>query len=596
MKSIFTRTEAGITSQIAKLYWREFTKHRRQALYFSSLITLSHLLRFVAGPLIMSYFIQSIVLHPSDVQTPLLLLGSFAITAIISTYANNKGYTSLFRHEEVVQSIFLKRCLDILMNQSYSFFTNQKVGTLSSDAIAFSRSYMQVVDTYFLQTNHLIITFFASLVVVVAISPILAVPLVIITILMITSNIHNLHARAKFRDERKKRTSALAGSLADILGNQILTRIFAREDYENQHVAQERRAIEHVAYKEIAVIERESRSRQIMLYSFQILTLLIALWLVHHGSVSIAALIFTVTYLLRTTDAIFSISGIVRHFEQAFLDATPMTKIIHTKNSIVDVPHAQSLIVTKGSVIFDSVQFAYNHNDSDPVFSKLSLTIKPGERIGLVGHSGGGKTTLTKLLLRFVDAQSGSITIDGQDISLVTQKSLREQIAYVPQEPFLFHRSLRDNIAYGRLNATDKEIIDAAKQTYAWEFIAKLPGGLDTIVGERGVKLSGGQRQRIAIARAVLKDAPILILDEATSALDSESETYIQKALTELMNDRTSIVIAHRLSTIAKLDRIIVLDNGKIVEDGTHDELLARHGVYAKLWTHQSGGFIHETT
>jgi ATP-binding cassette subfamily B protein len=224
----------------------------------------------------------------------------------------------------------------------------------------------------------------------------------------------------------------------------------------------------------------------------------------------------------------------------------------------------------------------------------LTLHIKPGERIGLAGHSGGGKTTLTKLILRFADVTKGAIAIDGQNIADVSQDSLRSAIAYVPQEPYLFHRSLRENIAYARPDATDDEVMLAVKRANAYEFIKNLPDGLDTIVGERGVKLSGGQRQRIAIARAILKDAPILILDEATSALDSESEKLIQNALTKLMKGRTSIVVAHRLSTIAQLDRIIVLENGSIAEQGSHSELLQHKGIYATLWAHQSGGFIEE--
>jgi ATP-binding cassette subfamily B protein len=224
----------------------------------------------------------------------------------------------------------------------------------------------------------------------------------------------------------------------------------------------------------------------------------------------------------------------------------------------------------------------------------FSLDIKPGERIGLVGRSGSGKTSLTKLLLRFNELDSGRIVIDGQDITKIKQGDLRKSIAYVAQEPYLFHRTIRENIAYGKPDASDQEVRLAAKQANALDFIDTMPNGLDTIVGERGIKLSGGQRQRIAIARAILKDAPILLLDEATSALDSESERLIQNSLDKLMKHRTSIVIAHRMSTISKLDRIVVLDDGKISEQGTHQELLDKHGIYAKLWQHQSGGFIEE--
>lgn len=272
-----------------------------------------------------------------------------------------------------------------------------------------------------------------------------------------------------------------------------------------------------------------------------------------------------------------------------------MTEILLEKTEITDAPRAKKLRVTKGAIDLADVTFAY-HDSSAPetVFEKLSLHIPAGQKLGLVGPSGGGKSTLTRLLLRFDDIDNGTIKIDKQSISDITQASLRRAISYVPQEPLLFHRSVLENIAYGKPGATQAQVEHAAKLAFADEFIDRLPDGYNTIVGERGVKLSGGQRQRIAIARAILKDAPILILDEATSALDSESEAYIQRALEQLMKNRTALVIAHRLSTIQKMDRIIVLENGAITEDGTHDQLLKSKHTYAKLWTHQSGGFIED--
>jgi ATP-binding cassette subfamily B protein len=272
-----------------------------------------------------------------------------------------------------------------------------------------------------------------------------------------------------------------------------------------------------------------------------------------------------------------------------------MTEILQEDAEIVDQPNAQPLAIKTGAIDLQNVHFRYHDSQADQaVFSELNLHVAPGEKVGLVGPSGGGKSTLTRLLLRFEDIDDGQIAIDGQNIAAITQASLRQAISYVPQEPLLFHRSVRENITYGKDGATDTELFQAARAAHADAFINDLPEKYDTIVGERGVKLSGGQRQRVAIARAILKDAPILVLDEATSALDSESEVLIQDALWKLMESRTAIVIAHRLSTIQKMDRIIVLDNGRIVEQGTHKELLRHKGVYANLWAHQSGGFIEE--
>jgi ATP-binding cassette subfamily B protein len=270
-----------------------------------------------------------------------------------------------------------------------------------------------------------------------------------------------------------------------------------------------------------------------------------------------------------------------------------MTEILAIQPGVMDPEKPQKSRITKGAITFEAMTFTHPEND-EPLFHGLDLSIKPGEKIGLVGHSGSGKTSLTKLLLRYNDIDAGEINIDGQSIAKITQEELRRHIAYVPQEPLLFHRTIQENIAYGKPDATEEEIIAAARKAHAHEFIQKLAKGYDTLVGERGVKLSGGQRQRIAIARAILKDAPILVLDEATSALDSESEKLIQEALWELMKGRTAIVIAHRLSTVQKMDRILVLDNGKITEQGTHADLVKQQGTYAQLWAHQSGGFLED--
>lgn len=312
-----------------------------------------------------------------------------------------------------------------------------------------------------------------------------------------------------------------------------------------------------------------------------------------HGIASIGMVYLMFVYTLNINRQLWELNSITRAYNRIIGDSDEMTQKLSKPLDLIDNT-GDKLSAHSGEVQFADVGFTHDLGKGERIFQDFNLTIPAGQRIGLVGHSGSGKTTFTRILLRFSDIDNGEITIDKQNIANVSQQSLHESIAFVSQEPILFHRTLRENIAYGRPAASDEEIRDAAKKAHALEFIDKLPKGLNTLVGERGVKLSGGQRQRVAIARAILKDAPILVLDEATSALDSESEKLIQKSLESLMKGRTSIVIAHRLSTIAKLDRIIVLDKGHIVEDGSHDELLKQKGTYAKLWSHQSGGFIEE--
>ena len=310
------------------------------------------------------------------------------------------------------------------------------------------------------------------------------------------------------------------------------------------------------------------------------------------GKHGIEAIIVAFTYYSNATRIMFEFNQIYRRLESSLTEAAQFTELLLTRPTVVDPIAPEPLRPRASDVRFERVTFA--HAGGLPLFTGLDLTVPSGTKLGLVGRSGGGKTTLTRLLLRMTDVADGRILIGGQDISKLRQSDLRSLIAYVPQVPALFHRSLRDNIAFARPHATEAEIHQAAQAAHVTEFAGSLPDGFDTMVGERGVKLSGGQRQRVALARAILRDAPILLLDEATSALDSESEILIQRALWRLMEDRTALVVAHRLSTVARMDQLVVLDRGQIAEKGTHQELLRRNGIYARLWQHQSGGFLDD--
>ncbi len=327
----------------------------------------------------------------------------------------------------------------------------------------------------------------------------------------------------------------------------------------------------------------------VLVFGLGIFYLLVNRW--SEGVISTGLFVFIIALYAQMLHTLLFIGRAFNNTARAFGEMEEGLSEILLPHDIIDEAVAQQLTAGKGEIKWESVFFKYQDT---VVFDNFDLSIKAGERIGLVGSSGAGKTTFVSLLLRQHDVQGGSISIDGQNIAEVTQDSLREHIAVVPQEPMLFHRSIKENIAYGKPHATDEEIIEVAKKAQAHEFIITLEKGYDTLVGERGVKLSGGQKQRVAIARAMLKNAPILILDEATSALDSESEVAIQKALHELMEGKTVIAIAHRLSTLREMDRIIVLEKGKITEEGTHTQLVKKKGVYARLWEHQAGGFLVE--
>jgi ATP-binding cassette subfamily B protein len=383
------------------------------------------------------------------------------------------------------------------------------------------------------------------------------------------------------------------GQLSDAITNIVSVKSYARENFEHKRFAKWQKEVFNSSYEVLKADTKRNYCFDTIFLLMNVLIIVLMMFGRSWFSFSLATLIMIVNYTSILTGDLWNIHSIFKTMNRIFGDAKEMTEILDTPDDVVDMPGAKKMVVTDAEVNFDNISFKHE-NAKESIFENFSLMIKPGERVGLVGVSGSGKTTLTKLLLRFANVDEGAIYIDGQNIHDVTQNSLREAIAYVPQESSLFHRSIFENISYGRPDATDEEVYEAARLASADEFIENLPNGYDTLVGERGVKLSGGQRQRIAIARAIIKDAPILVLDEATSALDSESEAAIQAALSNLMEGRTSIVVAHRLSTIAGLDRIVVLRDGKIVEQGSHKELLDKNGEYAKLWGRQSGAFLDE--
>jgi ATP-binding cassette, subfamily B, multidrug efflux pump len=392
--------------------------------------------------------------------------------------------------------------------------------------------------------------------------------------------------------------SLMTGRITDAYTNIATVKLFSHTHREAAYARSAMGDFMGTAYQQMRLVTLVDQINQALSVLLLGSTMGLALWLWSHGAVGVGAVAAASAMALRLNGISHWIMWELASLFEHIGTVADGIGILSKHQTVVDPPDAKKLVVPKGEVRFDAVGFQYGANNKR-VIEDFSLTIRPGEKIGLVGRSGAGKSTVVNLLLRFYDIQQGRILIDGQDIAGVTQDSLRASIGMVTQDTSLLHRSVRENILYGRPDATEQQMLAAAGKAEAEDFIQTLVDpkgrkGYDAHVGERGVKLSGGQRQRVAIARVMLKDAPILLLDEATSALDSEVEVAIQRSLYKLMEGKTVVAIAHRLSTIAAMDRLIVMDKGRIVEQGTHRELLAREGIYARLWQHQSGGFLGE--
>ena len=423
------------------------------------------------------------------------------------------------------------------------------------------------------------------------ISPIIAASFLFWCVIYVILTLCFVKGKAKYDLAEATADTAVTARISDVLANVLNVKTFsarAREEQSFHNTTTTHMYARNAAWK---FDNLQFAVQGLFMAMLQVggMYLAVRLWMT--GTLSNGTIVLIQTYIICIFGSIWGLGRSISHFGKSLSYAVEMVDIFETTPDILDPAHPEKLRITKGQISFKNVTFLYGP-DTATIFENFSLDIRSGERIGLIGHSGAGKSTVTKMLLRFADISKGEITIDGQDIRNITQDDLRNTITYVPQDPLLFHRTLRENISYADPDATEDEIVDAAKRARAHEFISNFSDQYETLVGERGVKLSGGERQRIAIARAFLKKAPILILDEATSSLDSLSEKYIQEAFNELMEGKTTIVIAHRLSTIQKMDRILVIENGKIVESGTHAELLQNKGVYHTLWSHQAGGFI----
>ena len=584
------------SKEIFRLFWKtsEPYKHRRNLAIFFAILTL--VVTIFVGPLIIAQLlniIQHNQLH--DAKNLWSLIALYGVSELWSSVIGWRLVLYLvWTFETAMQRDLYAQCFSKLTNQTLFFHSNKFGGSLVSQTNKLIGAVESFWDTIIWSVLPLVVSLVGSIVVLSTLLWQYALFLLIFSIVFSIVVYYGSKPMAKLTKKEAKASNKLNGQLADVISNVLAVKSSGAEATEQKFFTKTVNSWRNSSLDVMRGFLKVSTVYSSINMVIKIGAIAFAVYAAQNNLVSVASVYLIITYTGSVAHELWNMNGIMRNYNRIIGNANDMVEILQTPTTLID-KSSSKLEVTNGEISMDKITFTHDEGQGDTLFHDFSLDIKPGEKIGLVGASGSGKTTLTKLLLRFADIDSGKITIDGQDISEVTQASLRAKIAYVPQEPLLFHRSVRENIAYGRPDATDAEIEEAAKKAGAYDFIIGLKDGFDTMVGERGTKLSGGQRQRVAIARAILKDAPILVLDEATSALDSESEALIQKSLETLMENRTSIVIAHRLSTIAKLDRIIVLKNGKIVEDGSHDELInKKRGVYAKLWARQSGGFIEE--
>ena len=577
-----------------KLLWRFTKPHAKRRNLALIGVVVSTITEGYIAPFVLSQFINLLQAGTITMETAMPYVLTYGSLLFISTVVTWRiTLWAVWTFEVRSMRGLAAAILDHLMAHSLNFHANRFGGSLISQSTKLVGALERFWDLVIWDLLPIIGGIVAATTILSFVYWQYAVFLLVFSLVFSTS----VYFGSRFLAKRSERETAswnkLTGFVADVITNITTVKAFGAERAEHARMNERTHEWSERSFSMMRGFLGVSTVWSTLITIIHISALVFAVMASTQHAMSIGTIYLILTYTLTVSQKLWQVNHVMRQYNTIMGEAHEMVQNLNLTPEITDASDRQ-LVAKSGEIVLQDVSFAHDGGAGARIFNDFNLTIKQGERLGVVGHSGSGKTTFTRLLLRFGDIDRGSITIDGQNIADVTQTSLHEAIAYVPQEPLLFHRSLADNIAYGRPDASREQIIYAAKQAHAWEFIQELSDGLETLVGERGIKLSGGQRQRIAIARAILKDAPIMVLDEATSALDSESEQLIKDSLDKLMKHRTSIVIAHRLSTIAKLDRIIVLEDGEIVEDGTHSELLELGGIYAKLWSHQSGGFIEE--
>ncbi len=584
--------KTGRARAVLRVYFRQALRHP----WLSSALLLGTVgiqAAELTSPLYLRKFFNLLVTRNPDaavVQNLVSILVTIAAVSAFSWFFRRTQVFSIMHLESRAMADLFSRAFDYLIGHSYHFFISQFTGTLTRRVSKFAHAFEVILDAVMLQFFPAFVFISGAVAVLFIRNHTLGIILGGWALGIIAFQLFVARLRQPLRLARAEEDSRVVGTLSDAISNQTTITLFSGSRHE------EGRFREAVARWRAATMR--SWNADEIIWSVQgLLVVGVNLGILYgamkfwqRGLLTVGDFALIQVYLLGTFDRLIRVNQEIRRFYDAFADATEMIEILETPHEIKDRPGAKPLTVGACEIAFKNVDFYFH--DTRAVLDNFNLVIRGGEKVALVGPSGAGKTTVTKLLLRFYDVAGGSIEIDGQNVAAVAQESLRNAISFVPQEPVLFHRSLMENIRYGRRDAADDEVIAAAQKAHCHEFISALPLGYDTFVGERGVKLSGGERQRVAIARAILKNAPILVLDEATSSLDSESEALIQDALQTLMWGKTVVVIAHRLSTVMKMDRIIVLEEGTIIAQGAHQNLLEQGGLYQKLWSIQAGGFL----